>query len=85
MDLGKHGKNSSFRASSIQEEHLEITESLTSQSLAFIQGNLPWCQWHHFFRAESVRAVPCCQKKGKRTAFCTENLFATACYRTQKF
>lgn len=40
MRLGKWGKNSSFKASSGQEESLEDIESLASQSPAFIQGNL---------------------------------------------
>lgn len=52
MDLGKQGKNSSLKASCVQEEHLENIESLTSLSLAFTQGNLLWYQWHLFFWGE---------------------------------
>jgi len=86
MDLGKQGKNSSFKASSVQEEHLANMESLTSQSLAFIPANLLWYQWHLFFWAESVRAVPHCQKMkmSKRPEFWSEILFATVCYWMQK-
>lgn len=73
MDLGKQGKNSSFKASNVQEEHLENVESLIYQCLAFIQGNLLEKKWHLFFWAESIRAVPYCQKKGKRPEFWTDN------------